>query len=274
MKDKIRYIQFIVIGFLLLYLLWPYFVWMIDQWENNPNYGHGYLIPIACIYLIFRKRNILKQLPDKPSISGIFLILLGLVIYFIGIRIEFKQVVLFSFLVMVLGVIDSFWGKEGLKELVFPVGYFVFCIPMPYTLESLTVPLKLMASIVSTNILHFFGFMVAREGNIIQLPNYTLEVATACSGLKSLVLVTAVGALYAYITQPTLKRKWSLFLLSIPIAVCANISRIVIVGMLAAKFGERIAFNFVHDFSGIFVFIVAGALLALCGVIIEWIVER
>jgi exosortase len=118
------------------------------------------------------------------------------------------------------------------------------------------------------------GITIARQGNIIYLPNYTLEVADACSGLKSLVMVTAVGALYAYISQPTLKRKWVLFLSSIPIAVIANIARIVMVGILASIFGEKLAFDFVHDFSGIFVFIIAGVCLALTGVLMEWIIKK
>lgn len=274
MKKNILKIQIGLIAAILLYLYWPVFVWMIGEWENNANYGHGYFVPLACIYLIFRKKTLLKNMPSNTSSKGVIVILFGLILYLFGNRIEFMQISLFSFLVVIFGLLLFYLGKEKNKELLFPIGYFIFGIPMPYYLESFTVPLKTMASIVSTGILKTLGYMVAREGNIIYMPNYTLEVATACSGLKSLVLVTAVGALYAYITQNTLRRKWILFICSIPIAVAANIARIVVVAMLASFFGQSIAFRFVHDFSGIFVFIVAGALLALTGVLIEWIAKR
>jgi exosortase len=246
---------------------------MINQWETNPNYGHGWLIPVACGYMIFKKREVFKA--DYKSVPrDLWLVLVGIFFFFIGIRTEFYQIVLFSLIVLVLGLVNFYKGKKAFREMLFPVGYFIFGIPAPYYLESFTVPLKSMATVVSVGFMQTVGLTVARQGNIIYLPNYTLEVADACSGLKSLMMVTAVGALYAYLTQPTIKRKWVLFLASIPIAVIANIARIIMVGILASIFGEKLAFDFVHDSSGIFVFIVAGVCLALTGVLIEWIVKK
>jgi exosortase len=246
---------------------------MIGQWENNPNYGHGWLIPLAMGYMIFKKKDIFKA-DYKSTLKDLWLVFAGVVIFLLGARIEFIQITLFSLLVIALGLVYFYKGKTAFKEMLFPVGYFVFGIPVPYYLESFTVPLKSMATVVSVGFMQMAGITIARQGNIIYLPNYTLEVADACSGLKSLVMVTAVGALYAYISQPTLKRKWVLFLSSIPIAVIANIARIVMVGILASIFGEKLAFDFVHDFSGIFVFIIAGVCLALTGVLMEWIIKK
>ena len=273
MRKQITKIQLILISILMLYLYWGAFGWMINEWENNPNYGHGWLIPVACLYMIFMKKDVFKR-DYKGTLKDLRLVLAGVMIFLLGVRIEFNQVVLFSFVLLVLGLIYFYKGKKAFREMLFPVGYFIFGIPAPYYAESFTVPLKTMATVISVGFMQAVGFTVARQGNIIYLPNYTLEVADACSGLKSLMMVTAVGALYAYITQPTIKRKWVLFLASIPIAVIANIARIVMVGMLASTFGEKLAFDFVHDSSGIFVFIVAGIFLALTGVLIEWIVKK
>ena len=274
MKKNLLKLQIGIISAVLLYLYWPVFCWMIEQWENNPNYTHGYLVPFACGYLIYRKREVLKKIPVNASRAGIWLFAFGLLLYLLGSRVEFIQVSLFSFLVVVFGLVLFYQGGKRFREFVFPLGYFIFAIPMPEYLESFTIPLKSMASKLSTDIMQMFGFNVVREGNIIFLPNYTLEVATACSGLKSLVLVTAVGALYAYVTQRTARRKWLLFAFSVRITVVANIARIVMVAMLASFYGEKLAFDFVHDFSGIFVFIVAGVLLAVTGVVIEWIAKK
>jgi exosortase len=271
-KQTIK-IQVVLIGALLLYLYWDALAWMIGQWENNPNYGHGWLIPIATAYMIFKKKDIFKA-DYTSTLKDLWLVFIGLILFLLGARIEFIQITLFSLVVIALGLVYFYKGKTAFKEMLFPIGYFVFGIPAPYYLESFTVPLKSMATVVSVGFMQMVGITIARQGNIIYLPNYTLEVADACSGLKSLVMVTAVGALYAYISQPTLKRKWVLFLTSIPIAVIANIARIVMVGILASIFGEKLAFDFVHDFSGIFVFIVAGVCLALTGVLMEWIIKK
>lgn len=271
-KQTIK-IQIALIGALLIYLYWDALAWMIGQWENNPNYGHGWLIPLAMGYMIFKKKDVFKA-DYKSTLKDLWLVFAGVVIFLLGARIEFIQITLFSLLVIALGLVYFYKGKTAFKEMLFPVGYFVFGIPVPYYLESFTVPLKSMATVVSVGFMQMAGITIARQGNIIYLPNYTLEVADACSGLKSLVMVTAVGALYAYISQPTLKRKWVLFLSSIPIAVIANIARIIMVGILASIFGEKLAFDFVHDFSGIFVFIIAGVCLALTGVLMEWIIKK
>jgi exosortase len=271
-KQTIK-IQIALIGALLIYLYWDALAWMIGQWENNPNYGHGWLIPLAMGYMIFKKKDVFKA-DYKSTLKDLWLVFAGVVIFLLGARIEFIQITLFSLLVIALGLVYFYKGKTAFKEMLFPVGYFIFGIPAPYYLESFTVPLKSMATVVSVGFMQMAGITIARQGNIIYLPNYTLEVADACSGLKSLVMVTAVGALYAYISQPTLKRKWVLFLSSIPIAVIANIARIIMVGILASIFGEKLAFDFVHDFSGIFVFIIAGVCLALTGVFMEWIIKK
>lgn len=267
-------IQLILIVVAIFILYWQVFVWMIGEWEHNPNYTHGYFVPLACLYLIFRRKDELKNTPKKPSFIGLFVIGAGVLMFMLGERIEFNQISLLALIVLIYGLIIAYWGMAVFKKLAFEIGYFIFAIPMPYYLESFTVPLKHMAAVASADILSFIGYTVTRNGNILYLPGYVLEVASACSGLKSLVLVTAVGAIYAYITQPTTFRKWLLFLLSIPIAVIANIARIVTVAVVATHLGEKVAFSLVHDTSGIFVFVVAGILLALTGWIIEWISKK
>jgi exosortase len=146
-------------------------------------------------------------------------------------------------------------------------------IPIPM-LDRLSFPLKMLASRVSVPTIAMLGIPVYREGAVIFLPGFTMEVATACSGLKALVLVTAVGTLYAYLTLDTLKKRLALVAACMPIALLANIGRIVIIALLSVRLSTEKLFHLVHDYSGLPVYVIAGVLLAMTGGAIEWLSRR
>ncbi|MDD5772195.1 MAG: exosortase/archaeosortase family protein [bacterium] len=252
----------------ILYL--PTFYKLYMWWESDVNYNHGIIIPLAAIYLIWKKRDILKTLRAESYTPGIYLILVGIIFYFIGIRIEFLRIAIFSFFSVLFGLLLYFYGKEVTRELLFPICFLLLMIPIPY-IDGLTLPLKLFASMVSAGFIKLIGIPVIRNGNLIYLKNFTFEVATSCSGLKSIVLVTTVGIFYAYIMQKSLSRRLFISISSIFIAIVANISRIVLTALVSYYFGEKLAFKFTHDFSGIFVFIIAGAMLVITGEAVNWI---
>jgi exosortase len=155
--------------------------------------------------------------------------------------------------------------------LAFPLAFLLFMIPLPaILLNTITLPLQLLATQVSTFALQLGHLPVYREGNIIYLPHATLEVAEACSGLRSLVSLLALAVVLAYITQPRLSTRWLLALSAILIALVANAFRIWATGVLAHWYGSHVAEGFYHTFAGWLVFVVAlglllgeGALLAL-----------
>lgn len=254
----------------LFILYMPVFYKMYMWWEGDVNYNHGIVVPLAAIYLIWKKRAALKELSSESYVPGIYLILLGIIFYFIGIRIEFLRITVFSFFSVLFGLLLYVYGKETTRVLLFPILFLLLMIPIPY-IDGLTQPLKLFASMVSAGFIKFIGIPVIRDGNLIYLKNFTFEVATSCSGLKSIVLVTTIGIFYAYIMQKSLLKRLLISFLSIFIAMVANISRIVITGLVSYYFGEKIAFKLTHDFSGIIVFIIAGAMLVITGEIINWI---
>ncbi|MEW6087372.1 MAG: exosortase/archaeosortase family protein [bacterium] len=252
----------------ILYL--PVFYKFYMWWEGDANYNHGIIVPLAAVYLIWKKRDTLKVLNKKSYTPGIYLIVLGVIFYFFGVRIEFLRITIFSFFSIFFGLLLYAYGKEITRELLFPLCFLLLMIPIPY-IDGLTLPLKLFASMVSTGFIKLIGIPVIRNGNLIYLKNFTLEVATSCSGLKSIVLVTTVGIFYAYITQKNLSRRILISFLSVFIAMLANISRIILTALVSYYFGEKIAFKLTHDFSGIIVFIIAGAMLVITGEIINWI---
>jgi len=168
-------------------------------------------------------------------------------------------------------VVFSGWGMFRL--FAFPLVLLLFAVPIPLYLESATLPMKLMASAASTGILNAFGLSVYREGTIIHLSNMTLEVATACSGLRSLVLVSTVGAFYGYVSQQSNACRWIIFASSIPIAVGANVVRIVATAVLSNFTSTEVTHKIIHDFSGMFVFVVAGVLFVITGMVVDAVAD-
>ena len=142
-------------------------------------------------------------------------------------------------------------------------------VPLPaIVMNAVAFPLQLFAAQSATFCMQAAGIPVLREGNVIQLANTTLEVAEACSGIRSLQALLALGAVYGYFTQKAAWKRWALLLLSVPIAIAANAFRVAGTGFLAHYWGSEMAQGFYHSFAGWIVFVVAFALLLGCGALL------
>jgi exosortase len=151
--------------------------------------------------------------------------------------------------------------------LVFPAAFLVFCIPLNF-LDSLTFPLRLMVTVASTHFLNGIGIAVRRSGSAIYSAvegGFQLDVADPCSGLRSIMALTALTAVYAYLTQRTLLKKWLLFMASIPLAIIGNIARVTTIALMAEAFGQEVATGLYHDYSGFIFFPVSLGLMILLG---------
>lgn len=202
---------FVCIFFLLFY---PLIFKLIDSWEVDPNYSHGFFIPFISLYFIYTKRKVLKYLDITPSNTGLWVVVFGLLLFILSwlSSLDFAQGI--SMLVVLWGSILFLYGKQVARLLTFPICYLVFMIPLPAIVwNRLSVPLSLVASSISAKLMELMGLVVYREGNIITLPNITLQVVEACSGLRSLVTMMALGAALAYLSNFDLKRKIILFFL-------------------------------------------------------------
>jgi len=255
-------------------LFWPAFHFAWNKWGTDPNYGHAYFVPAAAGYLVWRKRAAIRSEVRKPSVAGFALIVPAIVLHVMAAKVGLFRFSMVAFVASVAGGTVIFFGWGLLRQLAFPLVLLLFAVPIPLYLESATLPMKLMASATSTGILNAFGLSVYREGTIIYLANMSLEVATACSGLRSLVLVTTVGAFYGYVSQESNARRWIVFLASIPIAIGANVARIVGTAVLSNFTSTEAAHKIIHDFSGVFVFVVAGVLFVLTSMIVDAVAEK
>ena len=200
------------------------------------------------------------------------ILIVGLSLYVVGTAGAEYFTARFSLVVVILGVSLYLGGPKIARQIWFPIAFLVFMIPIPYVIYyALTFPLQLFSTKTTVFLLHLIGLNVIRQGNVIILPsNYSLDVEEACSGLRSLISLSALGAAFAYLTQRTFWKRVVLFISSIPIAIGANIFRVFITAMCAYLISPKLAEGFLHKFSGVMVFIIALLFLFVLGGILRW----
>jgi exosortase len=247
-------------GVLVLYF--PFLKTLVADWGVNEDYSHGYFIPFLSAYFIYTMREELSELQVQPSIWGLLLISLGfaqLLIGKVGSEYFLQRT---SFILVILGVILFFLGWEFFKKLLFPILYLLFMVPLPAIIwNKIAFPMQLFASAITENVVYAIGIPIYREGNVLHLAETTLEVVAACSGLRSLMTMFALSGALAFLSILTTSRKWILFISAAPIAIVANILRLSGTALLASQFGSEVAHGFLHDFSGIVVFVIGLAML-------------
>ncbi len=218
---------------------------LVADWGNDPDYSHGFLIPVLSGYFLWERRHTLA----------------------LGAELFLMRV---SLVVLIAGLVLYHGGWRYLKGMAFPIVFLLFMIPWPaIILNALTFPLQLLAARLSTSSLQLMNLPVYREGNVIFLPHATLEVVEACSGIRSLVSLLALAVVFAYMTQ---RHVWKIAVLVVsatPIAIIANAFRIWGTGVLAHVYGPQAAEGFYHTFAGWLVFVIAFVLLTVEGAVLS-----
>jgi len=256
-----------LISFVFLY--WKTIYGMVMDWYIDSNYSHGFLIPLISGYLLWQRREDVKSVVTTPLNSGLLIVIMGLCIYLVGNIAGESFTMRVSVLFVLGGAILFIYGTGLFKTVSFPFSYLIFMIPLPYILyDSVAFPLKLLVSRYSVDFLKLIGIPVMREGNIICLVNTTLEVADACSGIRSLMSLLALSTALAYFSQKGWIKRVVLIVLAIPIAIFANSIRVIGTGILASKYGPTVAEGFFHEFAGLVIFGVAMAMLIFSAFII------
>lgn len=253
-------LSLLCLGLLVLYA--PVFPELWRDWNQDPNYGYGIFVPFISAFLVWRKRKEISQIPPTPYGPGLLVVLFGFLIYLIGIAGNELFSTRVSFIVVLFGILVTIWGKQGTKTVLFPLFYLLLMIPLPYILYyAIASPMKLFATKWAVYAVDMLQITVHHEGNIIYLPNTTLEVANACSGLRSLMALFTFGLVFAYTAQKTLFFRGILIIAIFPIAIVSNIIRIIVTSLLAYYKGAETAHSFLHETSGIVVYSIATILL-------------
>ena len=235
----------------------PVLFGLVDDWNDDDNYSHGFLVIPISAFLIWQKRKTLREIPFSTCNWGLLLLFGSLVLLLIGVAGAEYFSTRVSMVGVLAGIVLYLTGWRYTREIWFPIAFLLFMIPVPYILYySATFPLQLFGSKVAAFVIGLLGIPHLRQGNIIHLPdNYSLEVAEACSGLRSLVTLMALAALLAYWTQNSKIKSVILFLSAVPIAIGANVFRITVTAVGAYGISRKIAEDFLHELSGTIVFL-------------------
>ena len=267
----------IILSFLSLacfiYAYYETFQWLYERYTNpDSHYSHGFLIPLISGYLIWRKKEQLKNTVLSSSKIGLVLVIFALLIHIGSVWTHIFFTSGFSILLFLVGLSLYLFGNKFSKKISFPLGFLIFMFPLP--MEAISVfsfPLKLMVANLGTSLLSLFGFPVFREGAIVHIARTTLTIDDPCSGIRSLISLLALGALVAYISNMDLLKKMILFVSAIPIAIFTNVLRVCALILAANWLGSQWAMpeHWFHTASGMGVFAVSMVLLFLTMKVLE-----
>ena len=242
----------------------PILYYMVQHWGQSQDYSHGFLIAPLSAYFIWERRKKLARTPIEPSWYGLIPLALGALALAIG-RLGVEQMSMrVAFVLTLIGIQLLLLGLPMSRVLAFPLCFLFLMVPLPQSLVNvIAFPLQLIAADLAVSTLHFFGFPVLREGNILHLPTTRLFVAEACSGLRSLTALGTLGVVFAYFFRKSWPERLLLVASTIPIAVIVNAIRVALTGVLTYKWGAEMAAGTIHQTEGFFTFGMAFALLML-----------
>ena len=245
-----------LLGFLVMYL--P--IYLDDMihvfWVSEDN-AHGPLIILVCLWFAWKNRVAFTEAPvlPRPLLGGAVLAF-GLLLYVFAVSQDITFLKLVAQWPVISGIILCLRGAAALKTMRFPLGFLVFMLPMPaFVVDGLTQPLKTWVSYAADQILYTAGYPIAREGVTLAIGQYQLLVADACSGLRSLLALSALAVLFVHITARASRLHNGLMLASIiPLALLGNLVRVIILVLVTYYMGDEAGQGFLHGMAGMVVF--------------------
>jgi len=232
--------------------VYPHLVW---TWLNHSDNSHGILVPLVSLYFVWQKRKTLNSAKISNSNLGALILLGSMVFYLISYLGSIAVVSRAMIVSSLIGLVMFTLGKEIFSLLFFPLLYLFFMVPVPDTILGLVaLPLQLFATKVSTFIIQLFSIPAYREGNMLYFAQTHLEIAEACSGIRSIMSFGMLSVIFAYMMDKIWWKRILLVLSTIPLALFANIVRVTGTGILAHFYGSKVALGFLHEFSGLAVF--------------------
>ena len=255
-SDKLVAVGLVLGALVLVY--WSVIRGLIDAWSTDDNYSHGFFIVPLALYFAWERRAAIANAPVRPSLFGavvvagsLFLLVAGL----LGAELFLSRV---SIIGALAGAILFLFGWPMLRIAFFPVAFLLLMVPLPAIIfNKIAFPLQLLASHVGEYSISSMDIPILREGNVLILANATLEVAEACSGIRSLVSLFTLGIVFGYFVDGRTWVRAVIALSAIPVAILANGLRVASAGVAAHYYGTAGVEGLFHEFSGWVVFIVA-----------------
>ena len=237
------------------------FRWLRSRWTGD--FAYGMFLPLASLMALWLRRREIAAAPRHVAWRGAPVVVLALALHWLGVLAQQPRISAAGLILLLWALPLLLYGWALARWLLFPCAYLFLAIPLNF-IDSMTAPLRLFATAASAFLLNGFGLHVTRVGaGLFSAAGnpFSFNVAPECSGLRSLLAMTALIAFYAWYSQKTLAKKWLLFVCSVPVAIIANICRIILVVAVAAFFGQDTAMGLWHDYSGYPIFLIGIVLM-------------
>jgi exosortase len=234
------------------------FVKLVSDWRTDENYSHGFIVPLVFAWLLWERRGHLAECERAPRPWALAIVAWAMAQLYAG-KLGAEYFVAHTSLLVLLGGLALYlFGRELFRLVLFPIAWLLFMIPLPAILYyAITFPLQLFASRMAARFLDLLAIPNLREGNIIYLPHFSMGVAEACSGIRSLISLLAFAVLFGHLLRLRAAWRWVLAASAVPIALVINAVRVAGTGMAGNYLGARYAEGFYHIFAGWLLFVTA-----------------
>jgi len=254
----------VLLGTAFAWAYWPTLNDLCKRWLTDPQYSHGFLVPLFAAFLLWQRRERLRSTTCQPSWLCAPLFALAATMHIVGGYYYSPWLEHMSLLPAIAGLVVAIWGCRALTVALPALAFLLFMVPLPGRLDkALAAPLQRVATLASTNAIQTFGFFAQSEGNVILLSDYELGIVEACSGLRMLTVFLATAVAVAAMTPRSWKQRLVVVISAVPIAVLCNVIRITTTGIMHETVGHRIADLVYHNLAG---WLMAPLALAFLGI--------
>jgi exosortase len=256
------------------------------QWASDEDYSHGFFVAPLAAFFLWERREAFRHLDPQPSRSGLVLIIMSLGVFVAGRLGAELFLTRISLVGLLAGIVWFMAGRAHLRAAAFPLAFLVLMVPLPaIVFNQITVPLQTVAARTGEIVIAAAGVPVLRDGNILQVPGRTLEVAEACSGIRSLISLFTLAIVLGYFADPSARggrgdgrrsgerrtaARVALVVAALPIAIVANAARVAGTGLACYWLSPAAADGFFHGFSGWLMFAIALTGLLVAQRAIAW----
>jgi exosortase len=240
--------------------------WAWQAWNPETNYEHAKLIPLIVAFLVWHARDKLRAAAIGSSRYGWLFIAIGSLLFLMGARTLQGRLGLMSLPFLIFGIVLYVWGKHMARILLFPIAFLFFMIPLNFLTQA-TMKLQFLETGAASAICNFFGLAVYTVGTTISAANdaFHFTIDEGCSGIRSLMAIAMLSAIYGHFTQDRLWKKLAIFAAAILFAIIGNAGRLVSIMVVARLFGQDLAGGPYHVISGYLSFPFAIAAMLLFG---------
>jgi len=248
----------LIAGVIAMYLP-TYLDQAANQWQTE-ELRHGPLVALGAAWLFWQHRGKILCAPVATSDwLGLPLLLAGIAAYVVGRSQEIPLLEVGSQIPVLAAILLLTRGRQALRAAAFPLLFLVFMVPLPGILvNAVTGALKEWVSVAVEEILFRAGLPIARSGVVLTLGQYQLLMADACSGLHSMITMGALGLVFLHLMGRASPLHNGLLIAAIvPVALVANVARVLALALATYYLGERAAQGIVHDLAGVLLFVIA-----------------